>query len=133
MNYDNPISEGLRGTETLSVDYKSTPLELLPRCKQQSKGVACGGLLRPGVVWFGETIPHLTRLESLIAECDLILVIGTSSTVYPVAGFAQQVKHNGGQVAVFNIDSPQHDSHDETDWWFEGPVEVTLPTLLKVD
>ncbi|KAJ1017886.1 hypothetical protein NDA13_006502 [Ustilago tritici] len=124
-----PLSEGLAGTEDLSGQYKAIPTERLPCCTKS----ACGGLLRPGVVWFGESIPELDRIQPLISRCDLILVLGTSSAVYPAAGFADMVKHtNNGKVAVFNIDDPSTTSSadDGLDWYFAGPVEKLLPEVL---
>ncbi len=58
------------------------PLTGVPRCPR------CGGLLRPGVVWFGEPIPPgpMARAVEAVQGCDLLLVIGTSAVVYPVAG-----------------------------------------------
>lgn len=53
------------------------PLEELPRCKQ------CSGLLRPAVVWFGETPLHMPEINALVDEADMCLVVGTSSTVRP--------------------------------------------------
>lgn len=52
-----------------------------PRCPY------CGGLIRPGVVWFGEELPQDVWQSSVVAvtECDALLVIGTSSLVYPAA------------------------------------------------
>lgn len=126
-----PLSDGLDGTEDLTGEYKPIPLNQLPRCTAPN----CGGLLRPGVVWFGESIPELDRIQPLISRCDLILVLGTSSTVYPAAGFADIVKHsNHGQVAVFNIDDPSisGDSDDDVGWYFAGPVEKILPEVLQL-
>ncbi|CDU22208.1 related to NAD-dependent deacetylase Sirtuin 5 [Sporisorium scitamineum] len=125
-----PLSDGLRCTEDLSEEYKEVAKEQLPRCTL----AGCGGLLRPGVVWFGESIPELDRIRLLISRCDLILVLGTSSTVYPAAGFADVVKHsNHGQVAVFNIDDPStlaSGAGGGVDWYFAGPVENILPEVL---
>lgn len=52
---------------------------------------ACGGRLRPGVVWFGESLPEDVWAEAvgLAAECDVLLVVGTSAVVYPAAGLAR--------------------------------------------
>lgn len=124
-----PLSSGLSGTEDLSGEYQAISVTDLPHCAKPK----CGGLLRPGVVWFGESIPELDRIQPLIARCDLILVLGTSSTVYPAAGFADTVKHsNNGKVAVFNIDDPSTspDTHNDVDWFFSGPVEKILPEVL---
>jgi NAD-dependent deacetylase len=56
--------------------------ELPPLCE-------CGALLRPDVVWFGETLPDdaVARAVSAIRAADLLLVIGTSGVVHPAAGF----------------------------------------------
>ncbi|EPQ27968.1 uncharacterized protein PFL1_04295 [Pseudozyma flocculosa PF-1] len=139
MNYDNPIAPALAGSEDLSQTYRDIPLHDLPRCRQPNGAGTCDGLLRPGVVWFGESIPQLDQLEAILEGCDLILVLGTSSTVYPAAGFAQQVKRNrsvgqgrgGGRVAVFNID--ERNDGGLADWHFQGPVEELLPKALGLD
>ena len=67
------------GTTTEAFD----PLpEIPPHC-------ACGALLRPDVVWFGELLPDdaIARATTAIHAADLLLVIGTSGVVYPAAGF----------------------------------------------
>jgi NAD-dependent deacetylase len=52
-----------------------------PRC-------ACGALLRPDIVWFGEMLPEgaMERAAEAIGQSDLLLVVGTSGVVYPAAG-----------------------------------------------
>lgn len=52
---------------------------------------ACGALLRPDVVWFGEMLPEdaVARATTAIHRADLLLVIGTSGIVYPAAGFVR--------------------------------------------
>lgn len=56
--------------------------EELPRCPD------CGALLRPGVVWFGESLPRIVwdEAERAVHRCDVFLVVGTSAQVYPAAG-----------------------------------------------
>jgi NAD-dependent deacetylase len=51
---------------------------------------ACGGRLRPDVVWFGESLPAETwqQAEAAAARADVILVVGTSAVVYPAAALA---------------------------------------------
>ena len=55
-----------------------------PRC-------ACGGLIRPNVVWFGEALPDdaWQRSVDAVASADLVIVVGTSSIVYPGGGAAR--------------------------------------------
>jgi NAD-dependent deacetylase len=45
-----------------------------------------GGQLRPHVVWFGENVPEIENAARLVAEADLLLIVGTSLKVYPAAG-----------------------------------------------
>src|ERR1700689_1983017 len=49
---------------------------------------ACGGMLRPGVVWFGEALPEgaLERANAAVRAADVLIVAGTSAQVYPAAG-----------------------------------------------
>lgn len=64
-----------------------------PRCE-------CGALLRPGVVWFGESLPEeaVARAVAAIQATDLLLVIGTSGVVYPAAGFV--ALHRGLSIEI---------------------------------
>jgi NAD-dependent deacetylase len=71
--------------------------EIPPRC-------ACGSLLRPDVVWFGEMLDpqHLDRAFDAIEACDVMLVVGTSGLVYPAAGFPEAAKRAGHAVIEVN-------------------------------
>ncbi|MDP9169218.1 MAG: NAD-dependent protein deacylase, partial [Acidobacteriota bacterium] len=55
--------------------------DLPPRCH-------CGGMLRPGVVWFGEELPpdSIERAAAAVKAADVLIVAGTSAQVYPAAG-----------------------------------------------
>jgi NAD-dependent deacetylase len=70
-----------------------------PKCQ-------CGALLRPDVVWFGESIPTQALEESfrVLEMCDTLIVVGTSGAVYPVASFPETVKSNGGFVIEVNME-----------------------------
>ena len=65
----------------------------------------CGGLKRPGVIWFGEELnPHdLNKALSFAEIADTILVIGTSAIVYPAAYLPYIVKRNKGKIIEINI------------------------------
>ena len=62
---------------------------------------ACGGLIKPDVVLYEESLDEgvMTRALQLIADSDLLIVGGTSLTVYPAAGF---ITYRGGKLAVIN-------------------------------
>jgi len=128
FNRSSPICEGLAGTEILvekNVMDPEIPRISLPRCS------SCGALARPGVVWFGETIPNVDDIDAIVEDADLCLVVGTASTVYPAAGFAKQVQKNGGNVAVFNIDHSAGDK--KADFLFLGPCQDLLPQALGME
>ena len=62
------------------------PTDKLPRCggdewTGSNRFGRCGGLLRPDVVWFGEIPPLMGEIARKITWCDLLIVVGTSSTV----------------------------------------------------
>jgi len=76
----------------------SPPKEIPPRCPE------CGGLLRPGVVWFGEPLPEqaIRRAFQEASHAKLMLVVGTSLQVYPAAYLPVLTKNYGGRVVIIN-------------------------------
>jgi len=103
---------------------RRTPLpELPPRCE-------CGGMLRPGVVWFGEPLPSRVwrDAEAAARQADLFLLIGTSAVVYPAAGLASIAKTSRARVVEINIaESGLSDTIDE---FLQGPSGELLPLLI---
>ena len=65
---------------------------------------ACGGLVRPDVVWFGEMLPEdaFGEAEQAAAMADVYLSVGTSAVVYPAAGLPQLARQVGAYVAEIN-------------------------------
>lgn len=127
-NYDSPICEALRGKgapDPEAVDARIKE-ENLPRCKKDS----CGGLLRPNVIWFGEGLDPevLTAAHNELNFCDLCLVVGTSSVVYPAAMFAPMAASRGVPVAEFNIEAT--DATFGFGFHFQGPCGHLLPQAL---
>jgi len=109
---------------------KPSDLPQCPRCKTH--------LLRPGVVWFGEQLPFsvLEAVESYLTDeedIDLILVIGTSAKVYPAAGYVEDARERGAQVAVVNMDANDVPAGgwSEGDWFFLGDAADVVPALLE--
>lgn len=69
--------------------------DLPPRCPH------CGGLLRPGVVWFGEPIdPGVLAAAESALDCDVCLAVGTSALVYPAAGLVT----GAGALGAFTVE-----------------------------
>lgn len=93
-----------RLTEDLRV-----PLPPLPTCTD------CGALLRPHVVWFGETLDTniLNSAYEAIQNCRIMLVIGTSGTVQPAASMGFHARSKGALVAEINLEpTPYTDAYD---------------------
>lgn len=91
----------------------------------------CGGLLRPGVVWFGEAIPSaaLSAATAAAESCDVFLSVGTSSVVWPAAGLAEQAKANGATVIEINLDTtPQS---QQSHHCIQGKSGELLPELIS--
>jgi NAD-dependent deacetylase len=79
---------------------RTVPLnELPPKC-------ACGGIQRPGVVWFGEGLdPEVWHnAEEAAISAEVLLVAGTSAVVYPAASLAPLAKQSGARVIEINLD-----------------------------
>ena len=88
---------------------RSPDMGRLPACR------TCGGLLRPGVVWFGESLDPEILHQAMEAskKCQVMLVIGTSSVVQPAASLAFEAKSGGALLAEINLErTPNSDLMD---------------------
>ena len=99
-------------------------LEIPPQCAK------CGALVRPGVVWFGESLPAqaLANAEAAVRNADAALVIGTSSLVWPAAGFAEAAAARG--IPVIEVNPQATPFTPQATYHVRGPAEQVLPTLL---
>lgn len=72
----------------------------------------CGAALRPGVVWFGESLPRLVwdDAERAAHGCDVFLVAGTSAQVYPAAGLIDRAARSGARTIEVNLDETAYSS-----------------------
>ena len=102
----------------------------LPRC-------ACGALMRPDIVWFGEMLDPATthRVDLFMREAMdapfIFLAVGTSGTVYPAASYVQLARLHGAQTWLANLDPAENAG--SFDHVVAGPAGSTLPLLLGVD
>jgi NAD-dependent deacetylase len=105
---------------------KNPSQEKLPRC-------SCGGLLRPDVVWFGESLDRevLLKCDTLLQkECAVLLIVGTSGLVYPVAAFPQIAKQASNALIIeFNVEKTPISSIADNS--ILGKAENTLPEFVK--
>jgi NAD-dependent deacetylase len=99
--------------------------ESVPRCQ------ACGGLLRPDVVWFGEALPR-DQLETAVEaarSCEIFFSIGTSGVVQPAASLAFAA-HNRGAIVV-EINAEPTPLTSKADYALHGKSGEILPELVK--
>jgi NAD-dependent deacetylase len=104
---------------------RAVPIPLLPQCS------ACNGLLRPHIVWFGESLDpaDLDRSMAALRACEVLLIVGTSGIVYPAASFAALAKQAGAFVAEVNLDSTPNSS--VVDVALQGRAKEIVPKLLQ--
>jgi len=81
-------------------------LELTPVLSPLPPRCQCGGILRPGVVWFGEALPSRVFAAAVEAasKAQLFFSIGTSAEVYPAAQLPQIAKLHGAYVVEINVE-----------------------------
>jgi NAD-dependent deacetylase len=104
-------------------DLRAPLPEVPPKC-------ACGGMARPGVVWFGEALPDEVWGSAIdaVRAASLCLVVGTSSVVYPAAGLVHLAKSKGAKVVEINV--AETPVSGEVDFSWRAPAAVALPQLL---
>lgn len=89
----------------------------------------CGALVRPGVVWFGESVTQFEPALAAMNECDVLLVIGTSAVVQPAASLATIARRQGAFAAEFNLEATP--LTDRIDLFIAGPAGRTLPPVVQ--
>ncbi|NLF46656.1 MAG: NAD-dependent deacylase [Syntrophomonadaceae bacterium] len=85
--------------------------ELVPRCEK------CGGVLKPDVVLFGESIQNFMDAQDSILSAQLLIVIGSSLTVYPLAGFVRAFDSFTQDLVILN----------------KGPTSMDHAARVKID
>jgi len=105
-------------------DRRAPLPKLPPHC-------ACGGLARPGVVWFGEPLPDgmMKEAEHAAGSAQVFLVIGTSAVVYPAASLVPFAKHAGARVIEINVEETAYSA--TVDCALHGPAGQLLPDLIR--
>ncbi|MBS3818400.1 NAD-dependent deacylase [bacterium] len=110
---------------TLFENHEVPLKELPPRCPQ------CGGLLRPHVVWFGESLPTTTLNKAFTesSRCEMMFSIGTSAVVQPAASLPLKAVESGAKVVEINPVSTPVTSYSE--FSFRGNAGEILPQIDK--
>jgi NAD-dependent deacetylase len=106
-------------------ENREVPIQILPTCN------ACGGLLRPDVVWFGEALDAdlLHAISRAVEKAHVMLIVGTSGKVQPAASFGLLAKKAGAFVVEVNRSkTPQSPFFDIS---LEGKAGEILPLLVE--
>jgi NAD-dependent deacetylase len=97
----------------------------VPRC-------SCGGLIRPDVVWFGETLPQgqWNAGVSAAEHSEIFISVGTSAVVYPAASLPSIAKQSGAYLIEINVEPTEVSSiFDEVLLGKSGEI---LPSLMQI-
>jgi NAD-dependent deacetylase len=106
--------------------YEEVPIAQIPPCCPH-----CGGLIRPGVVWFGETIEEdVLQRSSAAVDCDVFMTTGTSALVYPAAGLVDAAHGRGAFTVEINLESTP--ASKGVDLSVRGGAEEIFPQIESI-
>lgn len=96
-----------------------------PRCP------SCDGLIRPGVVWFGEALParEWERAEQHMRSADAVIIVGTSGVVFPAASLPLIAVERG--IPVIEVSPARTDLTRYVDAYVDGTSAEILPRLVR--
>ncbi|OPY91436.1 MAG: NAD-dependent protein deacetylase [Syntrophaceae bacterium PtaU1.Bin231] len=102
-----------------------SPAADVPSCER------CGGILKPDIVFFGEALPEgaLDMASRHAANCDLLIVIGSSLVVYPAAYIPLYAKRSGAGLVIINRDETSCDA--EADVLIRAEAGETMSRILE--
>jgi len=105
-------------------------LERLAAGEQDPECPDCGGILKSATISFGQSlVAHdLARAEAAARHCDLLLAVGSTLSVYPVAGLVPIAKKTGARIVIVNGEPTAMD--DIADAVLVGDLNKVLPSLL---
>lgn len=86
------------------------------------------GMMKPNIVFFGESLLCMNQVERLLSNCDLFLSIGTSGVVFPAASFVQIAKFNNAKTYEFNLESTSNNYF--FDHHIYGKAGETIPQFV---
>ena len=87
-----------------------------------------GGMMKPNIVFFGENLLYMDKVDELLRCCDLFLSVGTSGVVFPAAAFVQTAKYYGAATYEFNLEATSNNFY--FDQHIMGPAGTTLPAFV---
>jgi len=92
--------------------------------------LACGGMLKSATISFGQSLvaADLDRAFEAASSCDVLLAIGSTLSVYPVAAMVPTARQAGASVVIVNAEPTEMD--DLADVVVRGSISEVLPTII---
>lgn len=88
----------------------------------------CGAKCRPHIVWFGEMPFDMNYIQDKVESCTHFIYIGTSSQVYPAAGFKSIARRHGAKVLCINLDV---EVDYDTNYYIKGYAGIEVPKFVE--
>ena len=148
-NYPAPVSIITQNVDTLHEKAKSHNIYHIHGQINQAVCLNCGhiletwndvttetvcpqcsvaGMMKPNIVFFGENLLYMDKVERLLASCDLFISVGTSGVVFPAAAFVQTAKLYGAETYEFNLEKTSNNFY--FDHHIFGKAGDTLPPFV---
>jgi len=127
------VHGSIRGVVCLSCSFRAPmdhALERVDAGEEDPPCLECGGMLKSSTISFGQSLvaEDLQRSELAARECDLILAIGSTLAVYPIANVVPVAKSTGAKVAIVNGSATEMDHL--ADVVVRGSISEVLPQIL---
>ena len=127
------VHGNVREVMCMSCDERAPMQRALDRVRSGEEDPACrtcGGILKSATISFGQNLvpDDILRAEQAALTCDLLLAVGTTLAVYPVAGVVPLAKQMGAKVVIVNAEPTQMD--DVADAVLQGQIAEILPQLI---
>jgi NAD-dependent deacetylase len=114
-------------------DCGQPPVEdhALYRSLDEVRRCVCGARLRPHIVFFGEIPLEMERIQQEIEKATLMVVVGTSGSVYPAASFVHWARQHGARTVYVGPEPPLNAA--AFTYVVEGKAGEALPGLFQVE
>ncbi|MBY8992834.1 MAG: NAD-dependent protein deacylase, partial [Candidatus Lokiarchaeota archaeon] len=116
--------------------HKVYPITIMINQVLKSRGSPscedCNGLLKPNAIFFGEPLNSdtLFAAEKMLSNCDLLLVLGSSLLVYPVAFYPRKALSNGSKLVIINIQ--ETDMDDQAEVVIHEKIGEVMPKIVEI-
>jgi NAD-dependent deacetylase len=102
-----------------------------PSCEEPTDHGLCGGILKSTTISFGQSLraEDLARAEQAALRCDVLLAVGSTLAVYPVANVVPMAQRSGASIIILNGEETAMDALATV--LLRGDISATLPALVE--